>query len=179
MVKRLLIVSLLLGYLVTATVVHAEECDNPGGLSDTAVISGCISKYGGILDAIAKANVTNKGELDRLNSQITKLKSQISSLNTQLNKLEVEVFEREVKVGVKQGLLAAKVKQDYIRKRDQPVLLLLFSSRTASEFFRDLAYREKLARDDQEIILEVAGGVKTLHDQSPSLKNQKENLAAL
>ncbi|MEK9201079.1 MAG: hypothetical protein AAB909_03860, partial [Patescibacteria group bacterium] len=38
--------------------VWAEECDDPSKLSDSGVISGCISKYAGILDAISKANST-------------------------------------------------------------------------------------------------------------------------
>jgi hypothetical protein len=151
--KTILIVGLFLVVgLGMWQVVRAEECDNPGALTDSAVISGCISKYSGILDAIAKANTTNQQELDRMTTQIANLKLQIANMEKQLVKLGEDIFAREVKIGVQQELLSARVKRDYIRKRDQPILMLLFSSQTAQAFFTDLAYREKLARNDREVI---------------------------
>jgi len=159
--------------------VRAEECDNPGSLTDTVKIQQCIGKYNGILEAITKANATNQQQLANFKSQISNLKSQISSLDGQLDKLSDEVFEREVKVGVKRELLSAKVRMDYVRKSDQGVLLMLFSSESAGEFFRDLAYREKLARMDQEEITEVGREIKDLSAQSSALSAQKNNLAGL
>jgi peptidoglycan hydrolase CwlO-like protein len=159
--------------------VKAEECDSPGSLSDPAIISGCISKYNGFLEAISKANTTNKQELDRLRSQITNLKSQINTLEGQLAKLEKGIFEREVKIGVKQELLSAKIRRDYIMRRDQPVLLLLFAADSAADFFKDLAFREKLANADRGVIAAVSEEVADLASRSAQLKTQKSNLAAL
>lgn len=159
--------------------VRAEECDNPGGLTNTQIISGCISKYNGILDAIAKANTNNKQTLLNLNSQIARLKSQINSLGGQLVKLEKDIFDREVRVGVKQELLAAKIRQDYVRRREQPALLMFFAADSAAKFFADLTYREKLTRTDKNVIDSVVGEIKNLNDQAASLKSQKDNLATL
>jgi len=164
---------------IFATGVRAEVCDNPGGLSDPAVISGCISKYNGFLDAISKANTTNKQQLDKLRSQIANLKSQITSLEGQLGKLEKGIFEREVKIGVKQELLSAKIRQDYMMRRDQPILLLLFASDSAADFFKDLAFREKLASSDRGVIAAVSLEVADLASRSAQLKLQKTNLAVL
>ncbi len=161
------------------SLIKAEECDNPGSLTDTQTISGCISKFNGIADAISKANSTNARELSSLNKQITNLKLQINSLNDQLTKLQKEVFDREVKVGVKEELLAAKVRRDYIQKRSQSLLLILFSAQSANEFFQDLAYREKLARSDREIISVVSGEITVLSAQRKVLSTQKINLDAL
>lgn len=172
-------ITLLLCYSVTLSLVVAEECDNPGTLTDTQTISGCISKFNGIADAISKANSTNAKELNSLKSQITNLKSQINSLETQITKLTKDVFEREVRVGVKEELLSAKVKRDYVQKRTQPLLLILFSARNANEFFQDLFYREKLAREDHDTIKEISQQVKSLNDQAANLKSQKINLDAL
>jgi septal ring factor EnvC (AmiA/AmiB activator) len=165
--------------LVMATIVHAEECDNPGNLNDTQVISGCISKYSGILDAIAKANTNNKQELLGLQSQVVRLQGQIKALDGQLIKLSGDIFDREVKIGVKQEMLAAKVRQDYIRKKDQPMLLVLFAADTAADFFRDISYREKLAMQDRATIEAVTAEVKDLNDQTAKLKSQKESLGSL
>ncbi len=166
-------------FLLSFGLVRAEECDDPSKLSDTQVISGCISKYSGILDAISNANSTNIKELNSLKSQITNLKSQIGKLDDQLVKLSKDIFEREVKIGVKEELMAAKLRQDYIRRREQSVLMVLFSSRSASEFFKDLFYREKLATADRELIVSVGGEILDLKTQDSRLKTQKSSLDAL
>lgn len=159
--------------------VNAEECDNPGALTDSSTITNCISKFNGIADAISKANTTNSKELASLKSQIQNLKSQINGLETQITKLTKDVFDREVRIGVKQELLSAKIAQDYIQKRSQPLLLLLFSSKSANQFFKDMSYREKLARNDRDTIQQVSGEIRNLNDQSTSLKSQKMNLDTL
>lgn len=161
------------------SLVMADECDNPGSLTDSAQISQCIGKFSGIADAISKANTTNSQELANLNTQIANLKAQITNMNLQIQKLQADVFERQVKIGVRETLLAARVKQDYIRKRDQTVLTTLFAADTAQELFADLAYREKLARDDREIITSVSAEITMLNAQSSMLNSQKNNLDAL
>ena len=159
-------------------VVHADECDNISNLN-LEQIGPCINKFNGFVDAISRANSTNAKELNSLKSQIQNLKAQINGLEAQIIKLTKDVFDREVKIGVKQELLSAKIAQDYIQKRSQPLLLLLFSSKSASQFFKDISYREKLARNDHDTIQTVSGEVKSLNDQSTSLKSQKVNLDAL
>lgn len=174
----LLLVTLSLCYFVTPMVVHADECDNISNLN-LEQIGPCINKFNGFVDAISRANSTNAKELNSLKSQIQNLKAQINGLEAQIIKLTKDVFDREVKIGVKQELLSAKIAQDYIQKRSQPLLLLLFSSKSASQFFKDISYREKLARNDHDTIQTVSGEVKSLNDQSTSLKSQKVNLDAL
>jgi len=171
-------VVMLLTFGLTSRVL-AEECDNPSALTDAAKISGCISKYGGILDAISKANTNNAKELSGLKAQVTSLKGQITNLNTQIDKLSKEIFDREVKIGIKQELLSAKIKQDYLRKREQTGLLMLFSSENAASYFKDAAYREQLAVQDRMIIGQVAGEVGELRAKSEALKTQKVSLDAL
>ena len=158
---------------------RAEECDNPGALTDAIKIGQCIGKYSGILDAISKANTTNAKELANLNSQIQSLKNQISNLDKQLDKLAKDIFEREVKIGVKEELLAAKVRQDYVRRRDQPMLLVLLSSGTAEKFFRDAGYRERLAEQDREVISGISREIRELGEKSEETKNQKTSLDGL
>ncbi|MBI2008494.1 hypothetical protein HYS82_02450 [Candidatus Amesbacteria bacterium] len=179
MKKLLIFVTLLLGYFVTWQVARAEECDSPGGLTDTVKIGQCIGKYSGILDAIAKANKTNAQQLSVLNSQITNLKSQIVALDKQLDKLAKDIFEREVKIGVKEELLAAKIRQDYVRRREQPMLLVLLSSGTAEKFFRDAGYRERLAANDREVISGISREIRELGEKSEELKKQKTSLDGL
>ncbi len=171
---------IMMGCLVMFTgIVKAEECDNPGGLTDPQVISGCISKYGGILDAIAKANTANKQTLQSLQAQIGRLQTQIKSLEGQVVKLEKGIFEREVKVGVKQELLSAKIRQDYVRRREQPILKLLFSADSAAGFFREMEYRKRLTLMDQGLIEALAGEIKELDEQTRTLTAQKTSLALL
>lgn len=163
----------------SVTRVGAEECDNPGALNDTNVIAGCISKFNGIADAISKANTNNAKELANLKAQVVRLKSQIQSLEKKVDTLTQDIFDREVKIGIKQELLTAKVRQDYIRKRDNSTLMVLFAADSAADFFRDLAYREHLAKKDRETITSIGNEVKQLHDQREALTVQKQNLASL
>lgn len=177
--KVLLVLSILLLVLSIAPKALADQCESPGSLTDSVTIDQCIGKFNGILDAISKANTTNSAELARLNAQILMLKNSISSLDTQLTKLEKDIFERQVKIGVKNELLSAKVRQDYIRKKDQPILLLLFSADSASDFFKDLSYREKLADQDRDIIHDISTEIASLSTERLALSTQKTNLDAL
>lgn len=160
-------------------VVKAEECDNPGALTDAIKIGQCIGKYNGILDAIAKANATNAKELEGLRAQVAGLRKQITSLDNQLDKLGKDIFEREVKIGIKEELLAAKIRQDYVRRREQPMLFVLLSSGTAEKFFRDAGYRERLAANDREVISGISGEIRDLGEKSEELKKQKTSLDGL
>ena len=173
--KFIVIGSWFMVVLVAATGVKADECDNP----PDAKIPECISKFSGIVDAISSANTTNSQELAGLNTQITRLKSQITNLNLLIQKLQKDVFERQVKIGVRETLLAARVKRDYIRKKDRSILTSLFAADTAQQLFADLAYRDKLARDDRDIIASISGEVKELGVRSQELGNQINNLDAL
>lgn len=183
MVKRrykffIVLVVLAIGVLRTSRV-GAEECDDPGKLTDSNVISSCISKYGGILEAISKANANNQQELKGLQNRLAALWAQIKSLDGQVTNLSKDIFERKVKIGVKEALLSAKVRQDYVSKREQSTLMMLFAADSAADFFRDLSYREKLARQDREVIKVISGEVTHLQQESERLSKQKDNLAAL
>jgi peptidoglycan hydrolase CwlO-like protein len=163
--------------------VRADVCDslNAADISDPndPRINQCVTEWGSTLDAISKANTNNKQQLQGLQTQITRMRSQIKGLEGQLNVLSKGIFDREVKVGVKQGLLAAKVRQDYVRKREQPTLLVLFAADSAAEFFREMEYRERLARMDQGLIDSLAAEIRELTNQSSQLTTQKNNLDAL
>ena len=111
--KKKVTAGLVLGLglvMLVGGAVRAEECDNPGSLTDAVKISQCISKYNGIVDAISAANSTNQQELKSLQGQVVRLQGQIKSLDGQVVKLSEEIFEREVKVGEKEALLCAKVR---------------------------------------------------------------------
>lgn len=176
MKKFVVISSLFIVVLVAATVVRANECETT---RDPVKIGQCIDELQKTSNAIASANTTNAKDLANLNAQISKLKAQINSLNNQITKLQKDVFDREVKVGVKDELLSAKVRQDYIRKRELPILQLLFSADSASDFFKDLSFRQKLADQDRDFIASISAEIKMLNDQSAMLGSQKTSLDAL
>lgn len=176
--KKWLVVILLLG-IIGQGVVRADECENPGNLSDLNVISGCISKFSGILEAISKANTNNRSELNRLNSQINNLKNQITSLDNQVTRLQEQIFENEVKIGVQQELLSAKIRRDYIGKRMPTVALAMFGSESAADFLKNLEIARRLARLDKENIEKIVGEINEFNNQVSSLKQQKSNLDSL
>jgi hypothetical protein len=178
--KRLLV--FLVGLSIYSfTPARAGNCEDSGSYASLSLedLKSCQSQLEKTAQAISSANTTNAHELANLNNQVIRLKSQIFGLEGQLTKLSSDVFDREVKMGVKQELLSAKVKRDYIQKRTQPLLYLLFAAKNANEFFQDLFYREKLAREDRATIKEVSDEIKGLNEKSANIKSQKINLDAL
>lgn len=175
----LLPIVLVLGVWFSVFGVKADECDNPGSLNDPVKINICISTYNNTLEAISKANTTNSQELANLNKQISNLKFQTLNLDGRLVKLSKDIFNREVKIEVQQQLLSAKLRQDYIRKKSQSPLFLLFASGSADQFFRDLAYRRRLALLDRETIASVSGEITQINNQSSMISNQKKSLDEL
>ncbi len=175
----LLIIASILLLFYSSTLVLADECESPGSLTDSVKIGQCIGKFNDTVDKISQANATNAKQLAEFKNQVSRLKVQLNSLDLQLDKLSKDIFAREVKKGVQNELLAARVHQDYIRNRDQSFLLLMFSSATAADFFRDTAYRQKLAQQDQQFISSISGEISGLKVQGSGLKVQKENLGAL
>lgn len=149
--------------------IYAEECDNPSSLNEAAVVR-CSEQLEKILGQYSSANNYNR-------QQLFGWQNQIKGLQNRIKELEAGIFERQVKMGVKQTLLSAKIKQDYIRKRGQSLFLILFSSDSAANFFRDLIYRERLARDDKELITSIAEETKTLKDLTEKINSQKGELS--
>lgn len=179
MLKRIFVLVIIM-FSVQYSVfgVKAVNCEDESSYKNFTYeeSESCGNQLKQFVQAISNANATNSRDLSNLRTQIIKLRSQISSLDVQLTKLTKDVFDRKVLVGVKQELLSAKIAQDYIQKRSQPLLLLLFSSRSASNFFKDLSYREKLARNDHEMVLQVSSEIRKLNIQKEGLVVIKTNL---
>lgn len=168
--KKLLAVGVLfVAILMTTGVVKAKDCNKPNTLSN-GEISTCLNELKDFLDQFSSANAYNR-------QQLLGWQNEIKGLQNQVEQLKTEVFERQIKLGVREELLAARVKRDYIRKRDEPVLMMIFASDSAGKLFKDLAYREKLARDDRDLIASISGEIKTLSDLTTSLNSQKDRLA--
>lgn len=173
-----LVISNQLSVISVGAEINCEDTSKYGsyGFDELKSCQGQLEKTA---QAISSANATNAQELSNLNTQIIRLKTQISGLDTQLDKLTKDVFDREVKIGVRQQLLSAKIREDYIRKKSQSSLLLLFASGSADKFFRDLAYRRYLAQLDRATIATISGEIKSLSDQSTVISNQKKSLDGL
>lgn len=166
--------------LVTGIARAADErCTNPGSLTDVTLINECISSYSKTAEAIEKANTHNKQELQGLLAQVARLKAQLVALDKQLVKLGDELFAREVQMGVRKELLYERVRNDYIRGREQPMLMLLFANQSATTLLKNLSYRERVVNRDQLIISEVGREISDISKQTAALKSQKASLAVL
>ncbi len=178
MKKILVLFTFILLLLYSFTVVKAGECEsvNASSFNDLSKIEQCKNELSGILDAISKANTTNSNELRGLQNQVAKLQAQIKILDNQLERLSSEIFEREVKRGVREELLAKRIAGDYRDKKDFSILSLLFSNDGAKDFLKGLILREKIARQDKDLIHTVLLEIDLLNKQKEQLKIQQENL---
>lgn len=178
MPKKLLLVTLLLGYLVLGSQVKASECENidPSKSSDSVRLQQCQDELSKTLDQIAKANTTNSNELRGLQNQVAKLQAQIKILDNQLERLSSEIFDKEVGLGVRKELLAKRIAEDYKDKKDFSILSLLFSGDGAKDFLKGLILREKITGQDKDLIHAVLLEIDLLNKQKERLKIQQKSL---
>lgn len=125
------------------------------------------------IDARAGAHEKNKEDLAALERSLRNTEGLIKSAGFQMEGLEEEIGEREADLGEKKEIFAARVRSFYIRSFSESPLLVLFSSRNASELMRELAFRKRETDKDKEIILAISGELADLEADKEKLAENK------
>lgn len=174
---QILVVLASLGFIffLQNSPLRAEpNCDNPG----PGDLDYCIQKIQSEIDAIAPAQEQNKKELANLNSQITKLNKEINAISAQLTKTEKNISQREEDLAYAKELFDVKTTNHYkfLRLYD-PIAPFLFST-DAAQAFREIAFQQRAADEDRQIMNKYADDLAQLKKDKENLEKNKTSIAA-
>lgn len=125
------------------------------------------------IDSRLSAHNKNKEDLASLEKNLATTKKLIQAMQAQISVLEKEIFEGEVKLEYQQELLAAKVRSFYKRSRQHSIFFLMLASPSANNLFRELTYRQTVADQDKEQILEISRQLRQLTENREKLEQNK------
>lgn len=126
-----------------------------------------------------KATKPLEGQLDSLKRQLAQIQAKLDNLALNIKKKEQELNLREEKLAQKHVVLESRVKSFYIRSYLSAPFLVLLSSGSTGELFRELAFRTSLAREDKQIITSITDEVLDLLSQKEKLEKDKLAMAVL
>src|SRR3989344_2141470 len=119
-----------------------------------------------------------EGQLQGLERQLAQIQSQLDTLSSNIKLKQKDLDIREDKIALQQALLETRVRSLYIRSYFTDPLLVILSSIQAGDLFRELSYRQSVAREDREIIGSITAEVLNLLTQKEKLEKDKIKMAA-
>lgn len=138
------------------------------------------------IDELTKARIESQaatkpleGQLDSEKRQLAQIRVNIGILSNNIKNKQTELDKREDKIASQQVLLEQRVKSFYIRSFLTTPLLVILSSNNPSDLFRELSYRQTVAKEDKSIITSITDEVTDLLTQKEKLEKDKVKLAAL
>ncbi len=120
-----------------------------------------------------------EGQLDSLKRQLAQIQANLDNLTAGINTKQKQLNLREDKLALQQALLEKRVREYYIRSYSTNPLIVLLSSAHPGDLFRELSYRQSVAREDRQIITSITTEVVDLLTQKTSLEKDKLRLATL
>ncbi|OGM24103.1 hypothetical protein A2865_02420 [Candidatus Woesebacteria bacterium RIFCSPHIGHO2_01_FULL_39_17] len=158
------------------TFISAEpNCDSPG----PGDIDYCISKIEQEINALKPAQEYNKKELSDLRTQITSLEKRIAGLSNQLEITQKDIEKREEDLAYAEEIFVEKTKNHYKFLRIYDPLLPFLSSEDASEAFREIAFRQKAAKEDIKTMEKYGEDLLVLKNDKETLEKNKVSLSTL
>src|SRR3990172_3013213 len=158
------------------TFISAEpNCDSPG----PGDIDYCISKIEQEINALKPAQEYNKKELSDLRIQIASLEKRIAGLSNQLEVTQKDIEKREEDLAYAEEIFVEKTKNHYKFLRIYDPLLPFLSSSDASSAFREIAFRQKAAKEDIKTMEKYGEDLLGLKNDKANLEKNKTNLSTL
>jgi len=126
-----------------------------------------------------KATKPLEGQLDSLKRQLAQIQSRLNNLSASIKQKEKELKVREEKLAVQQTLLESRIRSYYIKSFLTTPFIVLLSSSSTGDLFRELTYRQAATKEDQRIITNVTGEMLDLLTQKERLEKDKLALSSL
>ena len=120
-----------------------------------------------------------EGQLEGLKRQLAQIQVSLDNLAANIKKKQKELDTREEKLVKQQVLLEDRVRSYYKRSFYAAPFLVILSSAHSGDLFRELSYRQTVAREDKEIITSVTEEVLALLTLKEKLEKDKASLASL
>ncbi|KKQ52957.1 MAG: SpoIID/LytB domain protein [Candidatus Woesebacteria bacterium GW2011_GWB1_39_10b] len=168
--------SLLTTYYLLLNSISAEpNCDSPG----VGDVDFCLARIEQEINALKPAQEYNKKELSDLRTQITSLEKRIAGLSNQLEITQKDIEKREEDLAYAEEIFVEKTKNHYKFLRIYDPLLPFLSSEDASEAFREIAFRQKAAKEDIKTMEKYGEDLLVLKNDKETLEKNKVSLSTL
>lgn len=167
-VSAVLLLFLVLFFVVI--IVHADEIEDLQKQIDVLDKSRELS---------VKATKPLEGQLESLQRQLAQIQATIDNLVAGIAQKQKDLDVREDKLALQQALLEQRIKAYYIRSYLTDPLLVILSSIQAGDLFRELSYRQSVAKEDRQIISSITAEVVNLLTEKEKLEKDKARLAGL
>lgn len=129
-----------------------------------------------IINAYLPAQQVNKKNLAALQTQLSGLNDKLNAIATQLKGFEDEIAKREEDLAFTQKIFEQKTADNYrFMRMYDPITPFLFSN-NASDAFREISLRQKVADQDKKSIISYANQLSQLKKDKDSLEQNKANL---
>ncbi|MDO8619549.1 MAG: SpoIID/LytB domain-containing protein [Candidatus Daviesbacteria bacterium] len=182
-ILALILVVLVIISFNSQTHVEAASCST--GQVDCAGDQACLDIQKK-LDELNKAcqlsaNATKPlvGQLDSLKRQLAQIQASLDALVFNIQTKGKELSVREDKLASQQALLETRVRSYYIRSYSTSPLLVLLSTTSPGDLFRELSYRQSATREDRKVISSITTEIQDLMTQKDKLEKDKVRQSAL
>ena len=174
-----ILVSLLLGYLVTLSLVYAGPCDNLGVTQEWV---DCWQKES---DKAHSQVQTLAGQIAYYDSQIKLAQSKITQTEEQIKSVSIRINQLEDKLRERSALLEKQIVQTYKKGMSDP-LQIIFGSGNVSTLLSQIKYLQivqtnnrKFLYDTQLVQTNYAQQKTLIEESKKKLDIQKKNLATI
>ncbi len=120
-----------------------------------------------------------EGQLEGLQRQLAQIQATLDNLSANIKAKQKDLDIREEKLALQQALLEKRVRAYYIRSFLTDPLLVILSAASSGDLFRELSYRQSVAREDKQIITSITSEVLNLLTEKDKLEKDKTRLASL
>ncbi|KKR13450.1 MAG: SpoIID/LytB domain protein [Candidatus Woesebacteria bacterium GW2011_GWA1_39_21b] len=114
-----------------------------------------------------------------MRTQITSLEKRIAGLSNQLEITQKDIEKREEDLAYAEEIFVEKTKNHYKFLRIYDPLLPFLSSEDASEAFREIAFRQKAAKEDIKTMEKYGEDLLVLKNDKETLEKNKVSLSTL
>src|SRR3989344_5221811 len=139
-------ISLLLTTFFFTVVARADEIED---------LQKQIDELNKARELSVKATKPLEGQIEALKRQVDQIQASLNVLSANIKQKQKDLDTREDKIALQQALLETRIRAYYIRSYLADPLMVIFSSIQAGDLFRELSYRQSLAREDRSIISSI------------------------
>lgn len=162
-------------YQILTTIFAEPNCDSPG----RGDVDFCLQKIEKEIDALKPAQEYNKKELADLKSQISSLEKRINGISSQLTINQKDIENREEDLAYAKEIFEEKANSHYRFVRFYDPIAPFLSSQNATEAFREIAFRQKAAKEDILTMEKYGQDLVKLKADKENLQKNKNSLASL
>ncbi|MEN8253682.1 MAG: SpoIID/LytB domain-containing protein [Patescibacteria group bacterium] len=120
-----------------------------------------------------------EGELKNLESKIQNARNGVINAKKQAEKLADDINEREEAMAAQYFILSKRIAKSYKRSRMNSPLMVFFSSESASQLTKDLAYRSSIEAQDNRLIANLSLEIESLESDKTKLEEDQVRLVAM